>query len=312
MAENYTGPDFFDHFDFFSDPDPTHGFQKYQDMDSANQTGLAGFVANKDAPNSIYLGVDATAVGQNGRPSTRIQSIDRFNHSLHIADIKHMPGGVCGTWPAYWLTGYNWPYGGEIDIMEGINLQSTNKMVLHTKAHLLMANTSDPSVAPNGMHAQGTMDFLDCSSDVEGNPGCGASGANGSYGTEFNNNGGGVLVTEYTPEYISIWNFGRNEVPNDTFTGTPNPTTWRDPDAHFMTADGTLLTDHFTDLQIVLNIALCGDWTNGQWATSECAALAPTCQDYVANNPAAFLNSFWLLGGIQVYEPVSDGAANAC
>ena len=32
-----------------------------------------------------------------------------------------MPTG-CGTWPAYWLCGENWPYKGEIDIIEGVNI----------------------------------------------------------------------------------------------------------------------------------------------------------------------------------------------
>ncbi|OQV03059.1 hypothetical protein CLAIMM_08157 [Cladophialophora immunda] len=309
LSKNYSGPDFFDQFDFFSDPDPTHGFVKYQDLAGANSTGLAGFASNDVFQNVVYLGVDSSNIAPDGRQSTRIQSKDFFNQSLHIADIRHMPGGICGSWPAYWLVGPQWPDDGEIDIMEGISLQPINKMVLHTKAHLTISNISDPSVAnATQMQMRGTFTSLDCSADIPGDPGCAVSGANNSFGQAFNDNGGGVLATEYGPQWISIWNFARDEIPADAFSGSPDPETWRVPDAHFMSADGGLLSEYFSNLRIVVNIALCGDWTDGDWATSECAALAPTCQDYVANNPQAFKEAYWLIGGIQVYQPVSGGS----
>jgi len=31
-----------------------------------------------------------------------------------------MPHG-CAVWPAFWLDGSNWPYNGEMDIVEGMN-----------------------------------------------------------------------------------------------------------------------------------------------------------------------------------------------
>ncbi|OAG34894.1 hypothetical protein AYO21_10944 [Fonsecaea monophora] len=309
IYQNYSGSDFFDHFDFFSDPDPTHGFVKYQDLAGANNTGLAGFASNDVFQNVVYLGVDSSSVAPGGRQSTRIESKEVFNQSLHIADIRHMPGGICGSWPAYWLVGPQWPDNGEIDILEGISLQPVNKMVLHTKAHLMVSNISDPSVAnATGMQMQGTFTSLDCSTDITGNPGCAASGTNNSFGKAFNDDGGGVVATEYGPQWISIWNFGRDEIPADAFSGSPNPETWRTPDAHFMSADGGPLSEYFSNLRIVINTALCGDWTNGDWANSECATLAPTCQDYVANNPQAFKEAYWLIGGIQVYQPVSGGS----
>lgn len=38
-----------------------------------------------------------------------------------ILDVRHMPQG-CGTWPAFWEVGANWPFGGELDIIEGFVL----------------------------------------------------------------------------------------------------------------------------------------------------------------------------------------------
>jgi hypothetical protein len=64
----------------------------------------------------------------------------RLPHSSHIAfrseslriQVVYPPGGA----PRTTLTlaeGSNWPQGGEIDIMEGINLQTTDQIALHTE-----------------------------------------------------------------------------------------------------------------------------------------------------------------------------------
>lgn len=55
----------------------------------------------------------------------------RFTGGLVLMDAWHMPTG-CGTWPAWWMNGPNWPYGGEIDILEGVNEFSQNQVSVHT------------------------------------------------------------------------------------------------------------------------------------------------------------------------------------
>lgn len=42
-----------------------------------------------------------------------------------------MPQG-CGTWPAVWELGPDWPADGEIDIVEGVNDVVPNQSTLHT------------------------------------------------------------------------------------------------------------------------------------------------------------------------------------
>lgn len=90
-------------FTFFTGSDPTHGFVKYIDQTTAQNTGLI----HNDA-SSVYIGVDNTNVTPNGRPSVRITSKKSYNHGLFILDLAHMPFG-CGTWPAFWTVGPNWP-----------------------------------------------------------------------------------------------------------------------------------------------------------------------------------------------------------
>lgn len=51
-----------------------------------------------------------------------------YNKGLIIGDFAHMPGSDCGIWPAFWLVGPNWPSGGEIDIIEGVNIAVGDQM----------------------------------------------------------------------------------------------------------------------------------------------------------------------------------------
>lgn len=63
-----------------------------------------------------FISVDTTNVWPNGglgRPSVRIISDNTYTHGLFVLNLTHMPWG-CGTWPAFWLLGPDWPSNGEI------------------------------------------------------------------------------------------------------------------------------------------------------------------------------------------------------
>lgn len=78
----------------------------------------------------VYMSTSPTADGP--RNSIRLEGLRRFNRGLFILDLRHMPAG-CATWPAFWLSDEpNWPVNGEIDILEGVNLQSVAKIAMHT------------------------------------------------------------------------------------------------------------------------------------------------------------------------------------
>ncbi len=51
----------------------------------------------------VYMGADHQNVALNGRPSVRVSSKKSYNKVLIVADINHMPGGICGTWPALYV-----------------------------------------------------------------------------------------------------------------------------------------------------------------------------------------------------------------
>jgi hypothetical protein len=158
-----------------------------------------------------------------------------------------MPGGVCGTWPAFWMVGPNWPNYGEIDIIEGVNSQNSNSMTLHTDAGC--------SIIDNGQYT-GTMTTSNCNVAAAGqstNAGCQINTPSStSYGTGFNSNGGGVYATEWTSDEISIWFFPRGAIPSDITSGSPDPTGWGTATASF--SGGCDIDSHFQNLQIVCSL----------------------------------------------------------
>lgn len=295
LIADYFAENLIKSFDFFTDKDPTKGFVKYTNVDSAITETLVG--VDPDLSNATYLGVDNTQEFTSGRPSTRLTSKESFNHGLFVADIIHMPGGICGVWPALWLVGPEWPKNGEIDILEGVNEQGTNAVTLHTDAGC--------SIDPNAGF-KGNLSTANCDVKAPGqaeNTGCGIKSTNPqSYGAGFNANLGGVYALEWTSQAIKIWFFPRGTTPNDINTNTPNPTTWGAPLAQF-SGPGCDIDSHFQNLQLVINTSFCGVWAGQVWDSSPaCKAKAGTCEEYVAKNPKDFVDAFWLIHDIKVYE----------
>ena len=111
IEDDYEPSSFFGMFDFFTvgsilpsprysahskqGTDPTGGYVTYVDQSTAQSQGLI----NTNGP--VYMGVDHTNIASgSGRSSVRLTSKKSYNHGLIILDVAHMPGGVCGTWPA--------------------------------------------------------------------------------------------------------------------------------------------------------------------------------------------------------------------
>lgn len=245
------------------------------------------------------MGVDHSTIAlAPGRSSVRVASTATYNHGLIILDLEHMPGGICGTWPAFWLLGPNWPDSGEVDIIENVNSASTNQMTLHTNAGCSITN--------NGL-SSGTILGTNCDVDASGNAGCSMATSNTeSYGNGFNTANGGVYATEWTSNGIGIWFFPRSSIPSDIAAGTPNPSNWGLPLAEF--SGGCDIDEHFVNQQIVFDTTFCGDWAGGVWSTDPvCSQKASTCVDYVMNNPADFTDAYWSINSLKVYQ--DNGAA---
>lgn len=185
-----------------------------------------------------------------GRASIRVQSKKRYTHGLFVLDIKHMPGSNCGSWPAYWLVDERgWPTWGEIDIIEGVNLQSRNWATLHTRpgCFVNLAGSQPGTQLMNG----------DCNFD-RAYQGCSAH-TDAPFGDLFNRGLGGVYATQWESSGIYIWFFPRNKIPVDISSGKPDTTKWGLPLVAFNGGSGCNIDSYFGNHEIVFDTTFCGD-----------------------------------------------------
>ncbi|KAI4255346.1 MAG: hypothetical protein L6R42_006782 [Xanthoria sp. 1 TBL-2021] len=279
LQDDYSGAKFLNGFSFFTEADPTEGYVDYVDGTSSGLFSQSG--------GKVKLSVDSSNVASGrGRKSVRLTSKASYNHALIVIDVGHMPANICGVWPAFWSTGPSWPSNGEIDIIEGVNLQSTNKITLHT----------DPGCTINGK-------------DCQGSQGCSVD--SGPYGDKINSAGGATYALEWTSEGMSIWGWAGEGAPSDALGKAPDPSGWGTPTASFPSGSSCNVDTFFKDQQIIFDTTFCGVWAGEVWTTDpQCSSLAPTCQEYVQNNPKAFADAYWTINALKVYTN-GDGSTSS-
>ncbi|EGN97297.1 glycoside hydrolase family 16 protein [Serpula lacrymans var. lacrymans S7.3] len=294
VSDNIVGDDFYSAFTFEAIADPTDGRVNYVDEATAQSLNLTYTTSN-----TFIMRADDTTVltaSGPGRNSVRIKSNTAYTTHAVIFGMNHMPEG-CGTWPAVWETDEsNWPDGGEVDIVEGVNNVVPNQSTLHT---------SPDCTIPSSGGMLGTVVGTDCDATVNGNAGCGIQYTedDNSFGPDFNNVGGGWYAMERTNDAISVWFWERSSssVPAEVSSGASSidTSTWGTPAAYFPDTDCDLAT-HFDANNIIINLTFCGDWAGSSsvYAASGCPS---TCVDYVNDNPTAFTNAYFEFASINVY-----------
>ncbi|KAG6861452.1 hypothetical protein C0995_016543 [Termitomyces sp. Mi166 len=290
QVDKFQGDNFLDgSWNFFDQDDPTHGLVNYQNAHHAKSKGLAIVKDGK-----LVLSVDDKTQLRPGnrRDSVRISTKKKYNGGLFIADFEAMPYG-CSVWPAWWSVGPNWPEGGEIDILEGVNLGDTNQYTLHTGAGC----SADSSVKATGKSLGTT-----CASSGSHNSGCAFKDSDPrSYGEGFNRAGGGVFAHIWDSDGIKIWHFARSDIPHDITDGKPNPSSWPTPAAYFP-ASSCDISKHFHDHSLTIDTTLCGDWAGSAFG-STCSG---SCKEAVAD-PKNFAtqrsaDAKWKINYIATYQ----------
>ncbi|WRT64063.1 uncharacterized protein IL334_000991 [Kwoniella shivajii] len=310
-VEEWSGNSFFDNVNFWEWNDPTHGTVDFLGASDAWNSGLISINSNKRA----VMAVDTTQVVSGGRKSIRIHGNRVFTGGLVLMDAYHMPDG-CGTWPAWWQNGPNWPEGGEIDILEGVNAFTQNQVSLHTGQGCTMP--SDLNSNQVGSLTTGSYNSYDCSSTNTANQGCGVRDetTQNAYGSGFNSIGGGVYAMRWSKAGIAVWFFPRSNIPSDITNDSPDPSSWGKAMANFP-SDNCDPYQFFYDHYNIFDTTLCGDWAgaDGVWnyagyagQDQSCAAKTgySTCADYVLNSGSSFADAYWEVSYVKYFNSTTE------
>ncbi|KAH9040485.1 concanavalin A-like lectin/glucanase domain-containing protein [Lactarius pseudohatsudake] len=268
LVDHYSAQHFMNEslWSYFTGADPTDGQTKYLSHADASKAGLA-YVQNGqailavDSKNDLPLGAE--------RGSIRITSTKAYNGGLFIADFAAMAHGCA-----------DWPNGGEMDIIESVNLHVMNQYTLHT------GPGSDCVL------------ILECKSSEGSNAGCSfLDPRNTSFGHGFNMAGGGVFAHLWDGAGVKMWYFERQSIPQDIHNGQPNPSSWPTPVA-FWSSLGCDFASHLHNHHLVINTALGGGWASSDYPNSGCPG---TLSDQITKGEN-FVYAKWMINYIAVYK----------
>ncbi|KAK0441126.1 glycoside hydrolase family 16 protein [Armillaria borealis] len=268
----------------------------HYDVEAADNDGVANYVDGGssglvylDGDENVIIAID-TAETVALRNSVRMVSSTTFNPGyLFLFDIKEIPA-ACGTWPAVWFTGSNWPEDGEIDVVEGVNYYTKNIVSIHSGDGCTMSSSTLSSLVQASLVVQGDSN---CNADVS-TTGCGLSlDSTSSFGLPFNQADGGVYALQFTESGISMYFWNTGSVPDDILLTLATP------------------TSHFKDLMMVINTNLGGTFAGADiWSTENAGGQGSSCAEitgnsdaanYILNTGSAYTDVHFSFRGIYIY-----------
>eukprot|EP00931_Biecheleriopsis_adriatica_P109696 TRINITY_DN8395_c0_g1_i1.p1 TRINITY_DN8395_c0_g1~~TRINITY_DN8395_c0_g1_i1.p1 ORF type:complete len:673 (-),score=121.42 TRINITY_DN8395_c0_g1_i1:3-2021(-) len=262
-------------------------FDDWQFINKSETRGAEWYLNRSEA---FYEGVvTASELGATLRVGEQVQPFKRRSVMLHskqawrpdvgfvvVMRYKHVPYGP-GVWPAFWLlnSDVGWPRGGELDILEYAN-DDTAKMTFHTNKNCSM-NLQKLQECSKSMHDVNPKMILSCYTNYSGNQlGCMPPQVRKT-GEWFSKNPGAIALV-WDASGITSFHIPESEIPADLESDKPKPNTWRDSWRFaYMPFDADSCEDIARPQEIVLNIAICGDWAgNTFFGCKECRATGYT------------------------------------
>jgi len=299
LVFNHQGANFFNNWNFYNGWDVNNtGTVEFQTQDASQQLGLTSL---NSAGNTI-IKVDNTTSGVGNasflRPSVKILTDYTISSgNLLLFDAVHMPFG-CSVWPAFWSQGPAWPDDGEIDIMEGVNLQVKNDISLHT-----LDGCTHPAAGVQSFET-GNLISTDCFNQTDFNQGCIVEVATAGYGADFASAGGGVYAMLWNDTGLTFWFFQRGSIPADLPTDSPNPAGWGNPTAYYPQTSCNFNT-FFKPQTFIIDITLCGNFAGQPNVFSQ--TCSGTCLDLVPI-PTNFDDAYFEISYMRVFQQTNGSA----
>lgn len=311
LVKNYSGQDFLSGFTFFDNVTDAGG--NLGNLHWVSQSVAQSLkMVQTTSSGSIFLGVDNTTSANGdpnfGRNSLYLTSNEKISiGSLLVLDINHMPYG-CSVWPSFFTKGQDnnadWPKGGEIDIIENVNLATANQYALHTD----ITCTQPSNVTQTGKVKSPNCQAVVTPTDVQNPGGCVvAESQAGSFGQGFQ---GGVFATQWEKGVgVNIWFFPRASVPSDLSSNQPDPSNWGTPSASYPQS-GCDVSAGFADQSIVFDIEICGKFAGSPTVfPTTCGSQFKLCTDVIAD-PRNYDQAYWDINSLKVFSSSGSSGGN--
>jgi len=261
LHENYQlswaaqGETFFDDWMFLTVSE-TRGAEWYLNKSEAFQEGVA---YTSEAGTILRAGEQ---VHPFKRRSVMLHSAQAWRPQtgfILVMKYKHVPHGP-GLWPAFWLVNsdLHWPNGGELDVLEYAN-DETAKLTFHTDKNCSI-NMAKVEQCDKKMSNVDHTNISSCYTNYTANK-------NGCMPPQVRKNGEwfaknpGVVALLWDASGVSSYHIPEAEIPLDLSSDKPTPNKWRDEwRMSYMPFDAQSCVNIAKPMEIVLNIALCGDW----------------------------------------------------
>lgn len=290
LIESHAGSSFFDGWIYET------GYDNTTNGDTTWSSSPSLAYVNSDNQAIIKVDNTSTVPYNEKRDSVKLLSQNWYKAgTVFIMDAVHVPVG-CSVWPAWWTRGPNWPAGGEIDIFEPVNLQTTNQFALHTTEGCTA--TPDASLNPTG-----TVGTTNCDQDANYGSGCTVIG--GDAGTVFNQNGGGVYIMAFETTGITIWYHRRSDIPTSlSSTASSIDTSALGTPVASYSSSSCDISKFFASQQMTLDITMCGDYAGtASVLEATCGALVgdQTCYTTYVLNSTVYNDAYFQINYLNVY-----------
>ena len=100
-----------------------------------------------------------------------------------------------------------------------------------------------------------------------------------------------------------MWFWSHENTPKDIIDKKPEPGSWGKPYAEW--PFGEYCTwQHFNQMQLRFDIYFCGWSGQDEFWNEQCYNYTngKTCEDWVGNNPSYFIDAYWLINYMDVYQ----------